>query len=381
MRSRKCKVGSVISKTKVDNCTLTNVKDILNAQSSFFKKLYEKRETQQSSFNFFNTNMNTLNEIDKVKCEGILSEYECYISLKGMQNNKSPGSDGITTEFYKIFWNDIKKYLINSLNYSCQKGELTELQKQGVITLLPKSGKDINNLNNWRPISLLNVDYKIATKAIANRIKPTLNTIISQAQTGFIKDRYIGENIRLLHEVLEYIDEHDLPSLLFFSDFEKAFDSLDHEFMFRCLRHFNFGDSILSWVKLFYSNSTSCTINNGHFSDFFPTKRGVRQGCPLSPYLFIICIELLSYEITQNDNIKGITYKNKEIKNSLFADDATFVTDGSEHSFKTLISVVDNFSFISGLKLNTSKCTVLRAGLLKLSNIIFCEKKKLLLEF
>ena len=183
-----------------------------------------------------------------------------------MQNNKSPGSDGITTEFYKIFWNDIKLYLINSLNYSNQIGELTELQKQGIITLLHKTGKDINKLENWRPISLLNVDIKIATKAIANRIKPTLNTIISHAKTGFIKGRYIGENIRLLFEILDYIDENELPALLFFSDFEKAFDSLDHDFMLRCLKHFNFGDSIINWVKLFYSDSKCFTINNGHIS-------------------------------------------------------------------------------------------------------------------
>ena len=96
----------------------------------------------------------------------------------------------------------------------------------------------------------------------------------------------------------------------------------------------------------------------------------------MSPYLFIICIELLSYEITHNDNIKCICYENQEIKNTLFADDATFITDGSEKSFKTLISVLENFSFISGLKLNTAKCTVLRAGLLKLSKVTFCHNKK-----
>ena len=109
---------------------------------------------------------------------------------------------------------------------------------------------------------------------------------------------------------------------------------------------------------------------------FFHLKRGVRQGYPLSPYFFIICIELLSYEITQNENIKGISYDNYEFKNTLFADDATFITDGSENSFSTLISVLENFSFISGLKLNTSKCSVLRCGSLKNSNIIFCPDKR-----
>ena len=283
----------IILKLNVNNNIITDITDILNAQSTFYSKLYEKRAVQQPTFNFFNNTMPSISEAEKIKCEGILTEYECFMSLKNMQNNKSPGSDGITTEFYKIFWNDIKLYLINSLNYSNQIGELTELQKQGIITLLPKTGKDINKLENWRPISLLNVDIKIATKAIANRIKPTLNTIISHAQTGFIKGRYIGENIRLLFEILDYIDENELPALLFFSDFEKAFDSLDHDFMLRCLKQFNFGDSIINWVKLFYSDSKSFTINNGHISDCFPEAYVKAAHCHHIYSLFVLSFCLM----------------------------------------------------------------------------------------
>ena len=241
-----------------------------------------------------------------------------------MQNNKSPGSDGLTTEFYKIFWTDVKHFLINSLNYSYRNGDLTDLQKQS-ITLLPKGDKDTWYLENWRPISLLNVDYKIATQSIANRLKKVITIIISNAQTGFVKGRYIGENIRLLCEIIEYANEHNLPALLFFSDFEKAFDSLNHEFMFNTLRHFNFGDSLISWIKLFYNDASSCVTNNGYLSSFFEIQRGVRQGCPLSPTLFIMCIELLSFEVSINENIKGVNICEEEVKNTLFADDATFL--------------------------------------------------------
>jgi len=103
-------------------------------------------------------------------CDGLLNEYECGLALKEMQNNKSPGSDGITIEFYKIFWNDIKTHLVNSLNYSFNNEHLTTLQKQGIISLIPKPGKNLESLSNWRPISLLNNDYKIATKSISNII-------------------------------------------------------------------------------------------------------------------------------------------------------------------------------------------------------------------
>ena len=104
---------------------------------------------------------------------------------------------------------------------------------------------------------------------------------------------------------------------------------------------------------MFYKDAKSCVTNNRYLSDFFPVLRGVRQGCPLSTYLFIICIEILSYEITTTEDIKGITYANYKFKKSLFADDASFVLDGSQKSFETLVDILDNISNISGLKLNS----------------------------
>ena len=91
-----------------------------------------------------------------------------------MKNQKSPGTDGITVEFYKLFWNNVKEFYVNSINYSFQTGSLTELQKQSIITIIPEQNKDLTSLDSWRPISLLNVDYKIATKVIANRLNMSL---------------------------------------------------------------------------------------------------------------------------------------------------------------------------------------------------------------
>ena len=338
--------------------------------------MYKSKTTSSSSVDFFNHNINKLTDTDKNKCEGILNEYECGLALKQMKNGKSPGTDGITVEFYKIFWGDIKTFFTNSINYSFENLSMTELQKQGLITLLPKPNKDLSLLSNWRPITLLNVDYKIATKTIANRIKPVLNNIISSTQTGFIKGRYIGENIRLISEVLDFVDETNIPSLMFFSDFEKAFDSIDHDFMYRVLSHFNFGQDLIKWTRLFYTDSKSCILNNGHMTDFFNIQRGVRQGCPLSPYLFIICIELLSYSISTNTNIKGIYFEGNEIKSSLFADDATFILDGTKRSFEALINTMDNYSYVSGLKLNSSKCNILRSGSLRNTNVSYLNDRK-----
>ena len=215
----------------------------------------------------------------------------------------------------------------------------------------------MESLKNWRPLTLLNTDYKIATKAIANRIKKFLHTIIDCSQTGFIKGRYIGENIRLIQETIEKLNNENQPGLLFFADFEKAFDSVSHEYILKCLKSFNFGTDIIKWVECFYKGATSCVLNAGCMSDFFAINRGVRQGCPLSLYLFILCIEILSATL-----ITGIKINGKEFKTTMFADDATFAMDGSLKSFKKLISILADFKLISGLKLNINKTIVLKIG-------------------
>ena len=127
----------------------------------------------------FNKNINTkLTSNEKNSIEGPVTEYECASALKAMKNNKSPVSDGITTEFYKKFWSEIKSYYVKSLNYSFEIGDMTVMQKQGLISLLPKKNNDLGNLNNWRPLTLLNTDYKKVTKTISNRIKKYTSNII-----------------------------------------------------------------------------------------------------------------------------------------------------------------------------------------------------------
>ena len=204
----------------------------------------------------------------------------------------------------------------------------------------------------------------------------SLLKIIHNSQTGFIKGRYIGENIRLLIETIDNAEEENKPGLIFFTDYEKAFDSIDHTYIINCLKHFNFGEDFIKWIQLFCKDAKSCISNNGYLSDFFPILRGVRQGCPLSTYLFIICVELLSYKILTTEDIKGITYSKHEFKKSLFADDASFILDGSIKSFEALVDVLDNCSYISGLKLNSKKCQVLRIGSMNHNEVVYLKKRK-----
>ena len=159
-------------------------------------------------------------------------------------------------------------------------------QKLGIVSLLPKGSKDREYVKNWRPITLLNVFYKIGTSCIASRLKKILQFLINESQKGFMSGRFIRENIRILYDILLYTDIHDLPGLLLLIDFEKAFDSLSHEFIMQTLDFFNFGEYFKQWIKVFYDNAFSCILVNGHITERFDIGRGCRQGDPLSPYIF-----------------------------------------------------------------------------------------------
>ena len=227
-------------------------------------------------------------------CEGSFSLQECIDAIKTMPNNKTPGTDGFPTEFYKSFINELGEYLIRSFQYSYQYGKLSMDQRRAIINVIPKKDKDPLYIGNWRPISILNTDYKIIAKCLALRLKKVLPEIINNDQTGFLPGRYIGENIRLVLDMLEYTNTTNTPGLMFLADFEKAFDKLEWDFLFHTLKFFGFGQDFITWIKILYSDIMSCVLNNGHASEFFFLKRGLRQGCPLSPLLFLLCSEICS---------------------------------------------------------------------------------------
>ena len=156
-------------------------------------------------------------------------------------------------------------------------------QKRAEITLIEKKGKDRTFIENWRPISLVNVDATIMSKLIASWIKNVLPGIIHYHQTGYVKDRYIGETIRSIFDIMQFTDTENVPGIMIFLDFQNAFDSVEWDFMLGCLEAFNFGPDFIRWIKTFYKNAQSCVINNGTTSDYFLLEHGVRQGDPLSP--------------------------------------------------------------------------------------------------
>ena len=282
--------------------------------------------------------------------------------MKTIENNKTPGTDGLTPEFDRYFWNLLGAFMVDSFNYPFRNGALSISQRQGIISLIPKKKKNTEYLKNWRPVSLLNVDYKIATKTIARHLEKILPHIIHPCQSGYVKGRFIGESIRLIADTMHFTKQKNIPGVAVFLDFEKAFDSIEWNFIHKCLEMFNFGLDLRQWIKVFYKNISSCVLNNGYASKHFYLERGVRQGCPLSGILFVIAIELLAHSIRRSKEIKGITIgENKEVKLSQYADDTTlFLSDAQ--SVSNLFDLLSLFEKCSGLKINQTKSEMLWLG-------------------
>ena len=154
----------------------------------------------------------------------------------------------------------------------------------------------------------------------------------------------------------------NIPGILFQLDFRKAFETIEWEFIQRTITLFNFGESSQRWIYIFYSNTERAVLNNGFCTNYFHLSRGVRQGCPLSPYLFVLAVELLACKIRQDKEIQGINIFGKELKLSQFADGTTLLNHNSNSVKNKAIAVLDNFGDISGLKLNPSKTKALWLG-------------------
>jgi len=348
--------------------TIKGVKNILNEEVQFYKNLYSSRlkdsseAEKQNSYKEFLVNSEPENLINISDINIEIKEDDIKDIIDTFACNKSPGSDGLPIEFYRKYWIHIKKYLLNSYTEIWETGQLSITQKQGVITLIPKKGKNPKKLQNWRPITLLNTDYKILTKYLAYYIKNYLTEIINYNQKGFLAGRFIGENINNAFSLIEYCRTNNIAGLLLFLDYNKAFDCVEWNMIEKTLKFFGFKENIVKWINAIYNCSESYLINNGHISEKFKLYRGLRQGCPLSPYLFILIVELLAIHIRRNIKIKGIRVGNIISKVHQYADDTFLSILNDNESILEIFRTIDNFSIISGLTLNKHKTEILYIG-------------------
>jgi len=234
-----------------------------------------------------------LTDLERDLC--FFTKDELFAVLVGLQTGKLPGSDGLSTEFYVCFWDDLSNSLVSVLNESFRAGCLADSHYEGLLHLIHKKN-DQRFLKNWLPISLLNTDYKLASKVITEHLKKVMSSIVHQDQMCGVVGCTIFSNLSSLCDILHMIDKTNKPCILVSLNQEKAFDRVDHDFM--CvLRKFGFGPSFCNWVELFYAKDFSCILVNGSLSPPVFLQRGVRQGCPLSRLLYVSVLKVLLTQI------------------------------------------------------------------------------------
>ena len=351
---------------KANGEVITHQAGILSEIRSFYTDLYRSRDHLLSDIDlhehFKNENINKLDGNESLNLGKLLTVDELGYTLKNMKNNKTPGIDGFPAEFLKIFWCKLKTIITRALNHCFQKGQLSISLRHAIINCIPKGNKPREFLQNWRPISLLSVLYKLLSGTIANRTKPFLNKLISETQTGFIPGRYIGESTRLVYDTMQYLEANSKPGLLMLIDFEKAFDSISWKFMYNVLNFLGFPSDYVLWIKLLNANFTASIVQAGVKSETVSIERGCKQGDPIASYLFIFCGQILSYLLQFEKNFTGITIKEKELKLSQFADDTTLFLDGSQNSLQAALNTIEIFGSYSGLKMNKNKTKAIWIG-------------------
>ena len=284
---------------------------------------------------------------------------EIQNALDKLNKDKTPGSDGLPQEFLSFFWDDLKDLYQKVLDEIFTDEELTVSQQKGIIKIsYKKNGRQF--LKNYRPITLLNTDLKIIAKVLAIRLSKILNNIIHETQKC-VPGRKITENIHLMQDLIDSILQDNSEAAIIFLDQEKAFDRISHKFLFKTLQKFGFGDNFIRWIKIIYKNVTSTVKVNGFLTDKINIKRGLRQGCPLSALLYVLCSEVLSINIRKNENIKGIIYESQEHKDSMYADDMSVVVT-TENSIYCLFELLNKYEAATNSKINKDKTKALWLG-------------------
>lgn len=286
--------------------------------------------------------------------------------LFSMPREKSPGPDGYTVKFLRGTWNIIKLDFVVAVQSFFRYGFLPKGVNTTILALIPKK-KEVKDFRDYRPISLCNVLYKVISKLIANRLKMLLPSFISLNQSVFIKDRLLMENVLLASEIVkDYHKDTVSPRTAIKIDISIAFGSVQWPFLLSTLTPMNLPTKFIRRIELCVTTASFSVQVNGELSGFFPSARGLRQGCSLSPYLFVICMNILSNMLNKAALDQSIGYHPRckiiNLTHLCFADDLLVFTDGKKSSIVGILKIFERFAKFSGLTISLEKSTIYMSG-------------------
>ncbi|GJR59309.1 hypothetical protein Tco_1501471 [Tanacetum coccineum] len=316
-----------------------------------------------------------------------VSEQEIKDAIFSMGNDKSPGPDGFTAAFFKESWDIVANDVILAVREFFINGKLLKELNHTIIALVPKVAAP-SRVNDFRPISCCNVLFKCISKIIANRIKESLKSLVSPNQSAFVPGRSISDNILLTQELMHnYHLDRGPPRCAFKVDIQKAYDTVDWSFLKEVLLGFGFHVRLVGWIMECVTTTSFSISINGSLHGYFKGKRGLRQGDPLSPYLFTLVMEILTLMISRRVKATDLfTYhrycSKLELVNLCFADDLFLFAHGDSNSASVIMDALNEFKQASGLSPSLPKstayfCNVLNHVKLSILQILPFEEGRL----
>lgn len=361
---KKKQIKSYIAQiTDADGNKCTDLVDILQAAQDYYTNLFRKQDLDSKHMDrVIGAISCSLGSDDMISCDGDIQLSEVKGAIATLNRSKSPGADGLSAEFYQCFSNLLAPILCRLFTVMQEEKRCADSFLRGVITLVFKNKGDRYDLANYRPISLLNVDYKILAKLLACRLKRVIGTIIGPTQTYSIPGRDIADCILSTKFSFEHL--MSTGGVYVSVDLEKAFDRVSHEYLFQCLRVFGFGPVFRSWIEMLYGRAASVIKCNGSLTDPVPLERSIRQGCPLSAMLYAIAAEPLAQSILKDPLIRGIeTPRGNEFRIAQYADDINVMVKDCA-SLRRVMLHLEAYELAAGAKVNKAKsCLISGPGI------------------
>lgn len=335
---------------------------ILDCFTKYYSSLYNPESSPSSALidSFFhNIPKDPTSSPDLTSLDASISTNELIEALSQLPKDKTPGPDGFTARFYLHFKAFLVPHLKSLIDSFLLDGKSQGSFTQAMLCLIPKKDKDPSLCKNYRPISLINTDCKIYAKLLALRINKVIPDLINIYQSGFVKGRSITDNSRTFLNIIHLASKAVSPVAAITLDAEKAFDRVCWDFIFGALHWHGFSPPIIQLIRILYSAPTTSVWVNGSQSRYFPLLRGTRQGCPLSPLLFILALEPFLETIRRSPLYTGFQFQHLDIKFTAYADDILLFISNPSTSLPAFFSLLHDYSNVSGYKLNVDKSEIL----------------------
>eukprot|EP00253_Pinus_taeda_P010445 PITA_10445 len=335
---------------------------IKEAATNHFKNLLTKDKSEEDYSTLLQYMPKEVTQETNSRLTHEVEEEEVQKAIWSLHPDKVPGPDGFPISFYKEYWQMIKKDLLKMIRWALRKGKLGGYTNSTYLALIPKENRP-STFSRFRPISLCNSAYKIITKILSSRLKPHLSSLISENQGGFLPNRHITDSILLVQEAIHSSISRKEKGFVLKLDLANAFDRVRHTFLFAVLHKMGFDPSFTNMIKACISNPCISPLINDRPCAAFQSSRGLRQGCPLSPYLFILMAESLSKALDFNRRtglITGIKIEQgtKNINHSQFADDTLLMGGASITIARCFKKILNQFMEYSGGKINQVKSCI-----------------------